>query len=225
MFSRDRKRTVTTSSVAVQPIQARGDVTGGSVFTGVVVAFGAMFLLSALIGGILVALGLLDSNVTPGDAVNAGIGAGVALVIAQFLAYLWGGYTAGRMGRGSGFANGLLVPVVAIIVGLAIGGVVTSLGVTVNLNLPLSVNRLPIESDYLVNWGIGIGIASLIAMFLGGIVGGIAGVRWHTRLEQDAYEEYVDGRAAGVDPSTPTSTTTIPRTIAVDGREKERVSN
>ena len=216
MFSRDSERTVSTSSVAVQPIQARGGVTGGSVFTGVVVAFGAMFLLSALIGGILVALGLLDTTVTPGDAVNAGIGAGIALVIAQFLAYLWGGYTAGRMGRGSGLANGLLVPVVAIIVGLAIGGVVTSLGVTVNLNLPLSVNRLPIESDYLVNWGIGIGIASLIAMFLGGIVGGAAGVRWHSKLEHDSYEEYVEEAAA----EAPATTT---RTRQVDVRERETV--
>ena len=222
MFSRNRDRTVTTSTTAVQPIQARGGVTGGSVFTGVVVAFGAMFLLSALIGGILVALGLLDETVTTGDAVNAGIGAGLALVIAQFLAYLWGGYTAGRMGRGSGIANGLLVPIVAIIIGLAIGGVVTSLGVTVNMNLPLTVNRLPIENDYLVNWGLGIGIASLIAMFLGGIIGGMAGVRWHSRLERDTYDEYVEERAV-TPPPPPNATTSTTQTSTVDVRDTERV--
>jgi hypothetical protein len=222
MFGRERDRT-TTSTVAVQPIEARGGVTGGSVFTGVVVAFGAMFLLSALIGGILVSLGLLDDNITNGDAVNAGIGAGLALVIAQFLAYLWGGYTAGRMGRGSGLANGVLVPIVAIVIGLAIGGVVTSLGVTVNLNLPLSVNRLPIEGNYLVNWGIGIGIASLVAMFLGGILGGLRGVAWHTRLEHETYEEYVEDRSAGA--VTDGTATTRNRTVTLDGKERDRVSS
>lgn len=218
MFSRNRDRTVSTT--VVQPIQARGGVTGGSVFTGVVVAFGAMFLLSALVGGILVGLGLLDGNITSGEVVDAGVGAGVAMVLVQFLSYLWGGYTAGRMGRGSGVANGILVAVVAIIIGLAIGGVITSLGVTVNLNLPFSVNRLPIENDYLVNWGIGIGLASLIAMFLGGALGGIAGVRWHSRLEQDTYDEYVTERTT----ETGVPATTDERTIRVNDRERQTVT-
>lgn len=169
--------------------ETRGGVAAGAVITGVVVAFGAMFLLSAIVGGVLVALGATDGNVTQGEAIEAGIGAGIALVVAQFLSYLWGGYTAGRMARGAGIANGILVPIVALVLAAATAAIVTALGAEARLNLPFSENRLPIEDANLVDWGVGIGIAALVAMFLGGIVGGAAGARWHTKLERDAYEE------------------------------------
>ena len=74
---------------------------------------------------------------------------------------------------------------IAVVTGL----VVASLGATANLNLPFTENRLPLENDYLVSWGIGIGIASLVAMFLGGAAGGGLGARWHTKLEEDVYGE------------------------------------
>lgn len=166
--------------------QARGGVAGGAIVTGVVVSFGAMFLLSAIVGGVLVALGATDGNITQGEAIDAGLGAGIALVVAQFLSYFWGGYTAGRMARGAGVANGVLVPIVALILGGATVAIVAALGADANLNLPFSTNSLPVEDASLVDWGIGIGVAALVAMFLGGIVGGAAGARWHTKLERDA---------------------------------------
>ena len=168
---------------------ARGTATAASVLTGVVVATGAMFLLLAIIGGILVALDYVDVDVTQTEAIEVGIGAGIAFVIAQFLAYFWGGYTAGRMGRGAGFVNGLAVPLVSILLGLVIGGLVTALGADARLNLPFAENRLPVEQDYVVDWGVGIGIVALIAMFVGGILGGIAGSHWHTKLERKVYED------------------------------------
>ena len=175
--------------IGARPVEARGGISGGAILTGVVVAFGAMFLLSALIGGIMTALGVAETDITRSEAVDAGIGAGIAFVVAQFLSYLWGGDTAGRMGRGAGIGNGLLVPVVAIILAILAGAVVASLGATANLNLPFTENRLPLENDYLVNWGIGIGIASLVAMFLGAFIGGGMGARWHPKLERDVYGE------------------------------------
>jgi hypothetical protein len=186
--------------VTREPVEARGGVSGGAILTGVVVAFGAMLILTALIGAVLAALGVSETSISQGDAIDAGIGAGMALVVAQFLSYLWGGYTAGRMGRGAGIANGLLVPVVAILVAVLVGAVAAAVGATSNLNLPFTTNRLPLENDYLVNWSIGIGIASLVAMFLGGILGGILGARWHTKLERRVYEE--DNVATGGIPVT-----------------------
>lgn len=172
---------------ASRPVEARGGVSFGAILTGVVVAFGAMFLLSALIGGILTALGIAETDITRGDAVDAGIVAGMAFVLAQFLSYLWGGYAAGRMGRGAGVANGLLVPVTAIVIALLTGAAVAGLGATANLNLPFTENRLPLENDYLVDWGIGIAVASVVAMFVGAAIGGAMGTRWHTKLETDVY--------------------------------------
>lgn len=170
-------------------IDARGGVSGGAVFTGVVVAFGAMFLLSALVGGVLTAMGLSADDVTTSEVIDAGLGAGILVVVAQFLAYLWGGYTAGRMGRGAGALNGLLVPLVAIAIAIAVGAVVASLGATANLNLPWSTSRLPLENDFMVDWGLTISIGALVAMFLGGIVGGTLGARWHAKLERRTLEE------------------------------------
>ena len=193
-----------------RPIEARGGVSGGAILTGVVVAFGAMFLLSAIIGGILTALGIAETDITRGEAIDAGIGAGMAFVVAQLLSYMWGGYTAGRMGRGAGVANGILVPITAIVIALITGAVVAGLGATANLNLPFTDNRLPLENDYLVNWGIGIAIASFIAMFIGAAVGGAMGARWHTKLEKDVYGERPITTRDGLEPPNyvPTSTAT-----------------
>jgi hypothetical protein len=165
---------------------ARGGVSFGAILTGVVVAFGALTLLLALAGGILAATDTIDevSNVAGEDAVTAGTAAGVVLVIAWLLAYMWGGYTAGRMGRGAGFLNGLLVPIVAVLVLLAVGAIASALGAEAELNNPLDNVRLPIEESNLVDIGTGIGIAVLVAMFLGSIIGGMLGARWHTKLER-----------------------------------------
>ena len=166
--------------------RARGGISLGGVLTGVVVAFGAMFLLSGIIGGILVLLGVSDTNVTGEEAVEAGIAGGIAYVVAMFVAYLWGGYTAGRMARGAGVLNGVLVPIAAIVLALIVGAIAAALGASANLNLPLTTARLPIEGSgsSLVEWGIGLGVAALVAMFAGGVVGGSLGSRWHTKLER-----------------------------------------
>ncbi|MEA2460836.1 MAG: hypothetical protein QOH90_1013 [Actinomycetota bacterium] len=168
---------------------ARGSATAISVLTGVVVSFGAMFLLLAIIGGVLVSLNYVETDVSTGDAIRVGIGAGIAFAIAQFLSYLWGGYAAGRMGRGAGLWNGIAVPLVAILLALVVGGIVTALGANANLNVPFSVNRLPVQNNYIVDWGVGISIVSLVAMFLGGAIGGLAGAHWHTKLERKVFEE------------------------------------
>jgi hypothetical protein len=167
------------------PPRARGGLSIGGVLTGVVVAFGAMFLLSGIIGGILVSLGISDANVTREEAVQAGIAGGIAYVVAMFLAYLWGGYTAGRMARGAGVLNGMFVPIAAIALALIVGVIAAALGATANLNLPLTTARLPIQgSGSLVDWGVGLGVAALVAMFVGGVLGGSVGARWHTKLER-----------------------------------------
>ena len=217
-------RTETTTYRGRTVVDARGGISGGAILTGVVVAFGAMFLLSALVGGILTAIGIGADDVGANEAIQAGIGAGIVLVIAQFLAYLWGGYTAGRMARGAGLVNGILVPIVAILVAIVVGAVVASLGATANLNLPFSTNRLPLENDFVVDWGLAISLAALGAMLLGGALGGALGARWHTKLERRTLDEApvttdegderpaVDLRERPAPSTTSSTTTTSPAT-------------
>jgi hypothetical protein len=202
MFGRDN----TTTEPRVVAFDARGGVSPGAILTGVVVAFGATFILSAIVGGVLVALGI--SN-TPSSVVTVGVGAGIALVVAMFLAYLWGGYAAGRMARGAGLANGVLVPVAAIVVALIVGGIVTALGATANLNLP-SLSHfnpgLPIRSNQLngrvLDTTLWMTLGALIAMFLGGIIGGLLGARWHTKLERQTLRDRAAAEPVGVGPMT-----------------------
>jgi hypothetical protein len=165
-------------------VDARGGVSLWSVVTGVVVAFGAMVILSAIIGGILAEAGV-DATEVANEPTDAGLGLGIGMIAAMFLAYLWGGYTAGRMGRGAGLINGLLVPLVAIIIGVIVYAIVNATNGDANLNLPFTENRLVADDESLLyDWAGTIGIGMLIAMFVGGILGGLAGHGWHRKLER-----------------------------------------
>jgi hypothetical protein len=197
------KRDDTTTVIRKPVTTARGGVSGGAILTGVVVSFGCMFLLSAVVAGVLATIGVGADELSDAP-VEVGVGAGIVLVATQLVAYLWGGYTAGRMGRGAGVANGVLVPLVALLVAVVVGAIAAVMGTTANLNLPFQAYRLPVQDDYLVDWGIGIGIASLVAMFLGGAIGGALGTRWHSRLERAA----IEGDGSSDSTQTRTSPTT-----------------
>jgi hypothetical protein len=202
MFTRTKR--VERTEVA-RPLRIRGGLSFGAVLTGVVVSFGALFLLSALVGGIMAATGVDAEEAATEATREAGIGAGVAFVAAVSLSYLWGGYAAGRMARGAGFGNGLLVPIGALIIGAIVIAIVNAMGAVATLNLPFNESQLPIQDDNLVDFGQWVTIASLIAMFVGGVMGGVLGQAWHGKLERRA----IDEREAEVGPATtaPAATT------------------
>lgn len=212
MSSRQSPARTGTSSVEVD--RARGGVSFWSILTGVVVAFGAFLLLSSIIGGILSALGIAEGGIPSGsEAVEAGIGAGIGLVIAQFLSYMWGGYTAGRMARGKGLTNGILVPVLAIVVLLVLGAIATFVANNVSgvsAQDAQGVQELGLPLGKLADIGTAIGIGMLVAMFLGGALGGKLGERWHSKLEEREMAErtsYEEGRT-----DAPVRTETVERT-------------
>ena len=181
-----------------------------SVFTGVLVALGTLFLLSAIVAGVIEAL---DDLETSGDTVEIGVGAGIAFIVAQFIAYLWGGYTAARMGRGAGVAHGFLVPLFALLLAAIVAGIATALGAVANLGIPFTDTRFPVERDYLIDWGAGVGIGSLVAMFAGGVFGGIRGARWHSRLEAEKRAETAERTTVlseGTEETTPSETRSAP---------------
>lgn len=177
----------------VEPLGSRGGVSIGAVLTGVAVAVGALFVLTAIIGAVGVGLGLTDQTVTPAQI---GWGLGIAVVVAQLVSYLWGGYTAGRMARGAGFLNGLLVPVAALVIALLVALIAGALGAAANVPGTFGTIRLPVEQDFLVQVGVPIGILSLLAMFGGAVWGGVLGARWHDRFEASTPVEARRPRAA-----------------------------
>lgn len=162
---------------------ARGGFSLWSVLSGVLVAFGAFIVISAIVSGILAAAGIAEGGIDVDEATTAGIGVAISLVIAQFLAYLWGGYTAGRMARGSGLLNGVLVPIVAIVLVVALGTIVAAL--VGDVQTPSVQELLPLPLSTARDIGTGVGIGLLVAMLLGGALGGLLGARWHSKLEDD----------------------------------------
>lgn len=169
----------------IVPDRTRGGVSFWSVLSGVLVAFGAFVVLSAIIGAILAASGVAEGGIQANEAQTAGIATVVGLVLAQFLAYMWGGYTAGRMARGSGALNGFLVPILALIFVVALGAIIAAVTGTSPDAAAADVQtmRLPLPLANLGELATGAGIGLLVAMLLGGALGGWMGARWHTKLE------------------------------------------
>lgn len=160
-----------------------GGIAFGPIITGATVAYGALFMVSILAAATFAAFGLAPEGMERGDALQAGIAAGVLFVLAMFLVYLWGGYAAGRMARGAGIANGLLVPIAGLGIGIVLTALSAAAGGQTGLLGPFMPAQLPVEQDLLVNFGAGVGLVALVAMFLGGVLGALMGVRWARQLD------------------------------------------
>src|SRR3954449_9868711 len=116
-------------AVAVQ--RARfGGIKWGAAFFGWLSANGLAVVLVALLSAAGVALGLANGVDTADEAVaqadTVGLGGGIAVLVVLFLAYLAGGYVAGRMSRFDGTRQGVAVWVIGLIVVLllAVAGVI-----------------------------------------------------------------------------------------------------
>ena len=209
-----RKDTVTYDrDVHERPIAARGGASIGTVLTGALVAIGAFFLLSSIVGAVLSNSGVTPDELASGEAVDAGVAGGIALLVALFLSFLWGGYTAGRFGRGSGFFNGLLVPIGVIILAAVVGAIAWAFGASESWELLSPTQSLQVDDQYTsVEYGLGLGAITLGVIFLSSIVGGLLGARWHTKLERrvetERNETLVEERKA--------------EARAVDVREREK---
>ena len=191
MFGRDKTtRYEYDRGIPERTISARGGVSVGTIVTGALVAIGAFFLLSSVVGAVLSATGVTADELASGDAVDAGVAGGIALLAAWFLSFTWGGYTAGRMGRGSGFLNGLLVPIGVVVLAALVGGIAWALGASEGWTLPSPTRQIQVEGQFTsVDYEVGLVILTLGVMFLGSIIGGMFGARWHTKLERRAETE------------------------------------
>ena len=170
-----------------------GGIKWGSAFFGWLTATGTAVILTALLAmvGTAIGLGSTDSTDQAANAAaeNAGtislIGA-ILLAIAVFGSYFCGGYVAGRMARFDGAKQGIAVWVWAIIMAviIAILGAIAGnqFDVLSNLN---SVPRIPIDVEDLTTGGIITAIVIVLASLGGAILGGLAGMRFHRRVDRE----------------------------------------
>ena len=169
-----------------------GGVKVGAAFFGWLTAMGTAVLLTALVAAAGTTVGLV-TDTTPAEATSAatddpatvGIAGVVALLVVVFVAYLCGGYVAGRMARFDGARQGVAVWVWALVIAVAVAVAGAVVGDRYNVLVDLnSFPRIPVGEGDLTTAGIIAAVAVAVVSLLGAVVGGLAGVRYHRRVDR-----------------------------------------
>jgi hypothetical protein len=170
-----------------------GGVSWGAAFFGWLSANGMAVILIALLsaGGLAFGLsGTVSSADEAADSATSGIGlgAGIALLVVLFLAYLAGGYVAGRMARFDGIKQGVAVWVIGLVIVLllALAGLV--FGSQYNVLAQLDLPRIPIDEGTATTAGIIALLAVLVATLLGAMLGGSLGSRYHRKVDRVGFD-------------------------------------
>jgi hypothetical protein len=111
-----------------------------------------------------------------------GIGALVGSLVALFLAFLIGGYTAGRMARFDGAKNGIGVVVWTVIVAIILGILGGILGTKFNVasQLHLNIDRATLTKGGAISLAV-----ALLIMLISAAIGGSIGERYHRHIDAD----------------------------------------
>ena len=184
-------RGVERDAVAAQHARY-GGVKWGAAFFGWLTANGFAVILLALLSAAGVALGLANNVDTADEAANQaqtiGIGGGIAVLVVLFLAYLAGGYVAGRMARFDGVRQGFAVWIIGllVVVVLAVAGAI--LGSQYNVLQQLNLPRFPVDEGTLTTAGIITLVAILVVTLLGAVLGGKLGDRFHRKIDRAGFD-------------------------------------
>jgi hypothetical protein len=164
----------------------------GSAFFGWLTAMGATVLLTALVAAVGTALGLASPEVID-DAAEAAeqnlggatiIGA-IAIGLVLFIAYFAGGYVAGRMARFSGLKQGLAVWLWAIVIAIVIAIITAIAGSQWDVLTALEgFPRIPVTPETATTTGILTAVGAAIVTLAGALLGGVAGMRYHRRVDR-----------------------------------------
>jgi len=166
-----------------------GGMKFGAGFFGWLAATGMAVLLTAITAGVAAALGT-NQNVGPATAANpnlqtAGVVGGIILLVIILIAYFCGGYVAGRMARFNGLKQGiavwlwaLIITVVLVIIGAIAGS---------QYDLLSQVQGLPnvgVDTGQVTTAGILAALGVALVALVGAILGGLAGMRFHRRVDK-----------------------------------------
>lgn len=182
-------------SVVAREKEQFGGVKIGSAFFGWLTASGTAILLTALVAAAGAAVGVATST-DPGTVATqatqnpetVGIVGGIALLVVAFVAYYCGGYVAGRMARFNGLRQGLAVWLWAVVIAAAVAVLAAVAGskydVLTSLN---SFPRIPVDAGRLTTAGI-IALAGFaVASLAGALIGGLAGMHFHRKVDKAGF--------------------------------------
>jgi hypothetical protein len=167
-----------------------GGIKWGAAFFGWLTAVGTAVLLTGVVA--LVTSAGVSAPDAAGD-VARGIGAptpdgsivgAVVAAVVVFLGYLAGGYVAGRMARFSGAKQGIAVWVWAVVVAVVVGLLVAFSGRGVDLAAAGVALGIPADPTSLTVGGIVAAAVALVVGLAGAVLGGLAGMRYHRKIDK-----------------------------------------
>jgi len=158
-----------------------GRVSLVSVVAGVLCAYGAFGLLAAIAGSIASAADA-ETDFRSNDWTSQGAAAALLTALVLLVAYMLGGYVAGRMARRSGLLNGFAVFVASIATGAIVGTVIGIISDNNDVRQNLRSIGVPTALDQVNDVAIFGLAASAAAMLIGAVSGSFLGERWHTKL-------------------------------------------
>ena len=169
--------------------EAFGGMKFGSCFFGWLTAAGTAVLLGAIVTGVGTALGLTrnveTAGTTPAGTESVGLIGGIILLAIIFVSYLAGGYVAGRMARFNGLKQGLGVWLWAVIIAILAAGAGMLAGARFDILTRVnSLPRLPLSQGTLNTGGIILAIGIVAVSLIGALLGGLAGMRYHRRVDR-----------------------------------------
>jgi hypothetical protein len=169
-----------------------GGIKWGAAFFGWLSANGLAVILIALLSAAGVAFGLAENVDTADEAAQQaetiGIGGGIAVLVVLFLAYLAGGYVAGRMSRFDGARQGVAVWVIGLLVVLVLAVAGYLVGNEYNVFQQLNLPRIPIDEGTATTAGIVTLVAILLVTLLGAVLGGKLGERFHRKVDRAGFD-------------------------------------
>jgi hypothetical protein len=177
------------SDVVGRQKEAFGGMKFGSCFFGWLTAAGTAVLLGAIVTGVGAALGLTrdveTAGTTPAGTESIGLIGGIILLAIIFVSYLAGGYVAGRMARFNGLKQGLGVWLWAVIIAILAAGAGMLAGARFDILARVnSLPRLPLSEGTVNTGGIILAISVVVASLIGALLGGLAGMSYHRRVDR-----------------------------------------
>ena len=181
------------AAAPMHPIAAARDRFGGidlpAGLVGMLTAIAVVVLLGGIVGAAIGAIGY-QTGLSGDNVEDISLASLIGGLVVIAIAYLIGGWTAGRIARYDGARNGLMTAVWTIVLAGALSALAAWFGgeydVFANVQLPQWFDRDALTIAALVS-----GIAAVATMLVAGLLGGLWGARYHRLADEtllDAHE-------------------------------------
>jgi len=188
-------RPASAQEVVAHQREQFGGIKAGSAFFGWLTATGTAVLLTALVAAGGAAFGVAtNTDVTnagqtaTNNAKTIGLVGGIILLVLLFVAYYCGGYVAGRMARFNGAKQGVAVWLWAVVAAIVVAIITAIAGSKYNVLSTLnSFPRIPVDEGSLTTAGVLTLIGVVVVTLAGAVLGGLAGMRFHRRIDRATF--------------------------------------